>query len=341
MKSLKLRRELKVGLIAFLTLALLYWGSNFVKGRSVFEKERIYFAVYDHIDGLIRSAPVKINGFKVGTVEDIYFHPDGSGNLVIRMNINNDFVIPKNTLARIFNADLLGGKSVELELGNDINPAVSGDTLVSDIQMTLSQAVNQQVAPLKAKAESMISSIDTVLTLVQEFLNDDTRNTFMQTFASIKRSFEMLENTVKVVNSSVTKTQGDFESIMANIASISRNLKNNGENLDSIFANVNSISDSLSKIEFVQTFESLKTTISSTEEIVHKINSGEGTLGLLVNNEQLYNDLDETVQQLNKLILDLKYNPNRYLNFSLFGNSRTYSEKEIEEMEKENKKEKE
>lgn len=336
MKPLKLSTEFKVGVIAILTLALLYWGFNFMKGKSLFQNERIFYAVYDHVDGLDKARPVTINGLKVGRVVDIYLHPNGTENVIVKMTITNEELqLRKDTKAKIYSEDLLGGKSIQLIKGKSDEFIQVGDTLDSDIQLTIGEAVNAQVAPLRAKAESMISSIDTVLTLVQGFLNEETRNSFLETFSSIKRSFEISENTLTVVNSSVNQTQGDFEKIMSNVAQISENLKNNGDELDSIFGNVANLSDSLAKIEFTKTFESLNRTLSQTEEVMTKINSGDGTLGMLVNDTSLYHNLDITTAQLNRLILDLKYNPKRYINFSVFGSSKVYSEEEIQEMEKE------
>lgn len=304
-----------------------------MKGQSLFQSARIYYAIYDNVDGLSVSRPVTINGFKVGLVEDIYFHPDASGKLVVKMNITSDFIIPKTSVARIHSEDILGGKSISLKWKGIGETALSGDTLLSEIQLTIGEEVNRQVAPLKDKAEKMISSIDTVLTLMSGFLDSKTRNNFTEAFTSIKHSFEMLEKTVVIVSETVTKTQGDFEAIVSNVADITDNLKNNGEELDAIFNNVEAISDSLSKIKFTETFASLENTIKTTEEIINKVNAGEGSLGLLINDPALYNDLENASEQLNKLIMDIRYNPNRYLHFSVFGSSKSYSEEEIKQLE--------
>lgn len=333
MNSPKLSKEFKVGLVSIFTLALVYWGFNFLKGNSLFQSERFFYAVYNDVDGLDKARPVNINGLKIGRVHDIYLHPDASGKVVVQMIINDDINISKDTEAKIYSQDFIGGKSIQLLLGEDPNLAGSGDTLKSDIQLSIKDAVNAQVAPLRAKAEDMISSIDTVITLVQGFLNEETRNSFLTTFSSIKNSFEILENTLTVVNSSVQSTQGDFEKIMKNIALITENLEKNSDNFDTIFNNVSSLSDSLAKIEFTKTFESLNRTLAMTEEVMNKINSGDGSLGLLINDTALYHNLNLTAEQMNRLILDVKYNPKKYVNFSVFGGGKEYSEEEIEKIE--------
>jgi phospholipid/cholesterol/gamma-HCH transport system substrate-binding protein len=218
-------------------------------------------------------------------------------------------------------------------LGNSLDLAKSGDTLQAEIQLTIGEEVNRQVAPLKDKAEKMIGSIDTVLTLMSGFLDDQTQDNFAEAFSSIKRSFEKLEETITVVNQTVGKTQGDFESIMKNVASITENLKNNGEELDGIFSNLEAISDSLSKVQFSETFASLKNSLETTESVLKKINEGDGSMAQLINNPELYEQLEQSSLQLNKLLKDIRYNPNRYIHFSVFGSSKTYTEEEIEEME--------
>lgn len=330
-----LSKEFRVGLVSILTFALVYWGFNFLKGNSIFQTERIYYAIYDDVDGLDKARPVNLNGLQIGRIQDIYLHPSADGHVVVKMIIANDVAISFDTKAEIYTPDFIGGKSVKLILGKSTEMALTGDTLGSTIEISIKDAVNAQVAPLRAKAEEMIGSIDTVLTLVQGFLNEDTRNTFLSAFSSIQNSFALLENTLTVVNASVTQTQGDFEKIMANMASITENLKKNGNNFDTIFKNVSSLTDSLSKIEFTKTFASINNTMKMTEEVLHKINSGEGTLGLLVNDTALYYNLERSTEQLNKLLLDVKYNPKRYVHFSVFGKAKEYSEEEIEDKERE------
>lgn len=332
-----LSKEFRVGLVSLLTFGLIYWGFNFLKGNSIFQKERIFYSIYDNVDGLDKARPVNLNGLQIGRIKDIYLHPDASGNVVVKMIIDNDVEISVDSKAEIYSQDFIGGKSVQLILGKSKDLAETGDTLRSKVELTIKEAVNAQVAPLRAKAEDMIGSIDTVLTLVQGFLNEETRNTFLTAFSSIKNSFTLLENTLEIVNSSVSKTQSDFEEIMANIAEITEGLKNNGSNFDSIMANVSSLSDSLATMEFSKTFASINQTLSLTEEVLNKINTGEGTLGLLVNDTALYHNLEKSTDQLNKLLLDVKYNPKRYVQFSLIGGGKEYSAEEIEELERKEK----
>ena len=331
---MKVSREFKVGLVAIIAILLLYWGFNYLKGENLFEDKRIYYAVYSRVDGLTAANAVLINGYQVGKVDEVYFHPDGSGRLMVRMQMNSEFPIAENTIASIQSTDLLGEKSIELILGNGPELAESGDTLPSNIKLTLTEEVNQQVAPLKSKAEKLFASMDTVLTLLSGFLNDETRNNFMETFNSVRRSFQRLEKTVGTLDNTVQATQDDIVVTVENIADISQKLNDNSENLDKIFTNLSSISDSLAQVKFVKTFNSLNAALNSAEEVMQKVNQGEGSLGKLVNDEDLYNNLEDASRQLDLLLLDIKYNPKRYINFSVFGKDREYDQEEILEKEK-------
>lgn len=331
---MKISRELKVGVISIMAIALLYFGLNFLKGQNLFKDPTIYYGIYPEVDGLSPARPILINGYKVGQVDDVYFHPDGSGRLVVSMNMTKDFSISENTIASIQSTDLLGEKSIQLILGNSPNAAQNGDTLPSNIQLSLTEEVNQQVAPLRSKAEKLFASMDTVLTLLSGFLNDETQGNFTETFNSVRRSFAQLENTVNTVDQTVSQSQGEMVTTIENIAAISTTLKENDEKLTEIFTNLNSISDSLSRVRFVETFNSLNSALQSTEEVMRKVNEGNGTLGKLVNDDDVYQNLEDASRQLDLLLLDIKYNPGRYVNFSVFGKDREYSQEEILEKER-------
>lgn len=339
--SVKLARELKVGIISILAIVGLYWGINYLKGTDIFSDKRLYYAVYERIDGLDASRPIMVNGYKVGQVDNIYFHPDGSTRLIVEMNIYNEMPIPANTVARIYSSDLLGDKAIELLLGDANTYKHPGDTLISNIQLSLTEEVNEQVKPIKDKAEKLIGSIDTVMILAQGFLNDDNKQTFTQTFESIRRSFTTLENSIQVFDRTLSNSQDDLESSFKNLAEVTSALEGNRDEMDKIFSNLSSVSDSLAQVRFKETFASLNKALESTEAVMRKVNQGEGSAGLLVNDPEVYRNLAQATEQLNLLLLDVKYNPRRYLNFSVFGKTKQYSEKELLELEAEAKAERE
>lgn len=338
---MNISREFKVGAVAVLALASLYWGIAFLKGSDLLKNTRIIYAVYDHIDELSKARPVNINGFKVGQVEDINFLPDGSGRILVSLNITNDIRIPKNTIAKIYSSDLIGNKAVELIMGDSPLQAEIGDTLKSKIQRSLTEEVNEQVRPIKEKAEKLLGSVDTVLTLVSGFLNEDTKQSFTKTFQSVQQSFATLKNTVSTLDRAFTSSEKDLVSSINNLAKITAALEGNQDNLNSIFKNLESISDSLSDIEFKRVIGNLNKTLEKTNSIMTKVDSGSGTASQLINDPQLYQNLVDATEQLNLILLDLKHNPKRYVNISVFGSSKKYDEEEILEKEAEAKKKRE
>jgi phospholipid/cholesterol/gamma-HCH transport system substrate-binding protein len=328
-----LSRQIRAGLIALLALAMLYWGINFLKGKNIFSSQTLVYSIYQKVDGLTPARPVTINGFQVGQVNRIYFHPNKDGSLVVEMSLNTDFTIPKSSIARINSTSLMGDKSIELILGQDYSNLLSeGDTLGSEIMLSLTEEVNRQVLPLKQKAESLIGSIDTAITLVTSFLNEQTRNNFIATFTSVRKSFETLEHTTKEIDLLITDNRVNLTSLIANITSISNGLKENETELSAIIANAESISDTIAKAKIGETLRLLNTALAQTEEIFTKVNNGTGSAGKLINDPQLYDDMADAAEQLKLLLLDVKYNPNRYIHFSVFGNSKEYDKEEMDKI---------
>lgn len=338
---MKISREFKVGVIAILALAGLYWGIAFLKGSDLLKSKRIIYAIYDHVDELSKARPVNINGFKVGQVENIAFLPDGSGRLIVSLNITNDIAIPKNTIARIYSSDLIGSKAVELVMGNSSLLAEKGDTLESKIQKSLTEEVNEQVKPIKEKAEKLLGTVDTVLTLVSGFLNERTKQSFTATFESIQKSFETLEKTVGTLDHALSTSEKDLVSSINNLQKITATLEENKEEINDIFKNLASVSDSLSQIEFKRIMNNLNESLEKTSSIMAKVDSSDGSASQLINDPELYQNLVKATEQLNLILLDLKYNPKRYVNISVFGRSKTYDEEEILEKEAEAKKKRE
>lgn len=312
---------------------MLYWGINFLKGKNIFSSQTLVYSIYQKVDGLTPARPVTINGFQVGQVNRIYFHPNKDGSLVVEMSLNTDFTIPKSSIARINSTSLMGDKSIELILGQDYSNLLSeGDTLGSEIMLSLTEEVNRQVLPLKQKAESLIGSIDTAITLVTSFLNEQTRNNFIATFTSVRKSFETLEHTTKEIDLLITDNRVNLTSLIANITSISNGLKENETELSAIIANAESISDTIAKAKIGETLRLLNTALAQTEEIFTKVNNGTGSAGKLINDPQLYDDMADAAEQLKLLLLDVKYNPNRYIHFSVFGNSKEYDKEEMDKI---------
>lgn len=315
---MKLSKEFKIGLVVTLAFALLYWGINFLKGKDVFSNERIFIAVYEDVAGLEKTNPVKINGLTVGQVRNMKFTSDGQARVVIEIVLKNQIDIPGNSTAKIVSSDLLGSKAVEITLGNAYELAQPGDTLISAVEASIKDEVNRQLQPLKLKAENLMGSIDTVLTMLQSLFSSDNTDNFAKSVKSIANSFENLESTTGTLDTLLTGQKSRLERIFENIEAITLNLKNNEGELNNIIANFSSVSDTLAKVNFAQTMQRVDQTMNELAQISAKINQGDGSLGMLINNDSLYIELEKTSRDLNLLLEDIRLNPKRYVRFSVF-----------------------
>lgn len=315
---MKLTREFKIGIIITISLALLYWGFNFLKGKDVFSSERVFKAVYVDIGGLERANPVTINGVNVGQVRNIHFTKDGKANVVIEIVIRENIDIPVDSKATIISPDLLGSKAVLITLGNSNELALSGDTLASEVEISIKEEVNRQLAPIKNKAEALMSSIDSVLTMLQGLFSSGNTENFSKSVEHIANTVENIESITGTIDTLLLGQKGRIENIVSNIDAIIRNIKNNEDELNHIIANFSSISDSLAAIRFAETMNNVNQTMAEMADITSKINQGEGSLGLLINDDSLYINLENTSRELNLLLEDIRLNPKKYVRFSVF-----------------------
>ena len=315
--------EIKIGLVALSVILILIWGVSFLKGKNIFTNSTHFYSIYEDVDGMDVSAPVRINGFTVGKVIEVFFHPDNSGNIIVKYEIYEEFAIPKNTVANIYNADLMGTKAIQLNIGNVATYASSGDTLSSSIEGDLKDEVNKQVIPLKNKAEDLISSIDSVMTVITTVLDKDARASLTNSLLSLNRTFSTMELAMVKLDSMIYYNDSRVSNILFNVESITSNLHNNNESLSNVIKNLESISDSLAKSQIRSTVNNLDASLKQFDDVITKINNGEGTIGLLVNDKDLYNNLTSASSQLDQLLADMKKRPKRYVSFSILGGHKT------------------
>jgi len=310
---MKITNETKVGVLAAVAIAVLIIGYSFLKGNDVFSRENEFYAIYSRVDGLTVSKPVLVNGYQIGRVSDLTLQADG--RILVQFKIDPEYGIPKNTIAKLESTDLLGGKAIVFELGNGSEFASDGDTLNANIK----QDLMDQVEPVQKKAEQIIARMDSVLTSVNSTLSPDFQRNFDRSFASIARTLETLERTTTTVDALVGTQSSKISGIMSNLESISSNFKNNNESITSIINNFEKVSDDVAKANFVQTITAANNAVAELQLVVNKVNSGNGTLSQLINDERMYNNLNNAASNLDKLMIDLKANPKRYVSFSIFG----------------------
>ena len=316
--AIKYQREIKIGLVFIIATLVLIWGLMYLKGLELLTRSRTFYAVYDNVDGLVVSNPVTLNGLQIGQVNVLTFDTKHNGKIICELYIKGDYPFPKNSIARIRSSSLLGSKEVAIVLGNSGNIANSGDTLVTEIEASLGAEVNKQLAPLKRKAENLISSIDSVVIIIQQVLNKNTRESLVLAIDHVKDALANIAHATNTLDTLMSSQRKNIAGIIVNVESISRNLKQNNEKITHIINNLSDVSDSLVKAKIPATIMQVNLAVKSLNTTLEKVNKGEGSLGLLVNDQKLYIDLENAARNLNLLIEDLKANPKKYLKISVF-----------------------
>ncbi len=316
---MKFKKEIKIALIFILALIIFIWGLNYLKGKNIFKKQRVLYSVYVNASGLGVSDPVMINGYQIGNVIDISLMQDGSGKILVKYSINEDYDIPKNSIAQIESSDLLGSKAIVIKLGDANHFIESGDTLNSAIQLSLQEEVSLQMLPLKNKAEDLLQSFDSVLAVISYIFNENTRNNLQKSFESIKHTIANLEHTTYNIDTLVSTNKYKLAGIIQNVESITHNIKDNNEAIHNAIQNFSAISDTLASANLKQTLDNADKTLSDFSAMMEKVNNGEGSLGLLMQNDTLYKNVERSAKEVELLIEDIRLNPQRYMHFSIFG----------------------
>jgi phospholipid/cholesterol/gamma-HCH transport system substrate-binding protein len=316
----KLSKEFKIGLVVVCAVIAFIWGVSFLKGANFFSNKFLLYAVYPKIDNLIPANAVQINGYKIGQVRSISLIEKGGKNQVlVKFLITEDVAIPKNSTAKIVATDLLGSKVVEVLFSSSKEYAQNGDTLRSDTEQGLKESFNQQLGPLQEKAESLISSIDSVMTVVALVLNVRTRDNIERSFEGVRKAILSLEQTAYKLDDLMASEKSKLSSIFTNLNGITTNLSKSENKINNILTNFSNLSDTLAKSQLKSAISNADKTLQDLSALVAKINSGQGTMGKLLKNDSLYNNLNKSAEDLDKLLKDLKENPKRYVHFSLIG----------------------
>lgn len=316
---MKISKEVRVGIVTVIAIGFFIYGFNYLKGRDIFSTQRKFYAVYNDIDGLVEANPLMINGYKVGLVGKIKLTQDTTSHIVITLLLDDEVLIPKNSIAKVISSDILGSKAIQLILGSGNEYAVDGDTLKSAQEDNLKQSVNKTIAPLQKKAEGLIASIDSVMIVVQQVFNESTRQNLAKSFESIKLAISSLETTSYRLDTMVIGEKMKISSILTKVNVLATTLAGNSDKLSNLINNFSNISDSLAKSNLASTINNADKAMSQVSGIMGKINRGEGTMGMLINNDSLYRKLDKSAADLDKLLLDLRINPERYVHISVFG----------------------
>jgi len=332
---MKVSKEFLIGVVVVIAIALLYLGINFLKGINLFARQQRFYAVYENVAGLVPSNPVVLNGYKIGIVSEMSMHPKGDGRLIVEVLVTGDgLVIPINTRLQIYDADLFGGKAIQLLLGDSSVLAQNRDTLQGVVNLGLQETIRKEFEPLKQKTSELFGSIDSVLTNLNSVFSSSSTKSIPNMFKSLQHTLDNLESSTTSIDGLLATNSQRISDIIANVNSISSNLKNNNEKLTRAIGNFSSISDTLARLQIGSTMLKVDKAMGNFEAMLNKINSGEGTLGMLISNDSLHHELVSASRSLDLLLDDMRVHPKRYVNFSLIGrkDSQRFSKTQLEQL---------
>jgi phospholipid/cholesterol/gamma-HCH transport system substrate-binding protein len=314
---MKISKYVKIGLLMAFSITALVWGLSYLKGHDFFKPVSYYYARYKRVDGLQESSHVTVNGYRVGNVKKIEFANDKSGDLIVTFLIDNDFKIPSNSAARIISSDIMGTRAVKL-LYSPFSKSyyTPGDTIPGEIEGDLKEQVSMQVLPLKNRAEELLSTIDSAITVLTVFFNEDARKNLSESFENINRTILNLEKTSSDLQELMAQKKSNIGNLIGNMEEITSSLKKNSSGFENVVRNLSSFSDTLAKIPFTPIVSDMSQAIYSLQNILGRMNSDSSTVGLLFNDDELYYNITGLTSNLERLMADIRYNPKRYLHFS-------------------------
>jgi phospholipid/cholesterol/gamma-HCH transport system substrate-binding protein len=302
---LKITREIKAAILVIASILLFIWGYIFLQGRDLLNSYRTFYVQYDNVEGLPTSAPVTINGFIVGRIMGITLIPS-TGKLQVEIQIKDDFPISKSSTIDIYEPGLIGGKQIQI-IPNLQDPimAKTGDFFKGRNVPGLTSLVGEKLTPLQEKIERVAEDFDILLTNINDILDEKSKANLRESIANLNNLIKEFEKTGTSVNQILDKNQ----------ANINRSLTN----LNKTSANFAKLSDTLSKAKIGQAIENLEKSLQGVDKIITNLEQGKGTMGKLLTDDQLYQNLNQTSSELELLLQDLRLNPTRYINVSVFG----------------------
>ena len=310
--------ETKVGALTAVAITLLILSFNFLKGKTLLKTGNYLYAKYTDTKGVKISNPVYVNGFQVGAVADIENADPSLKSLIVAIKLTDVYDIPSNSIA-VINENPLGTPSIEIKLGNGKTFLQQGDTLETAESKGLLSGVMDKLGPVTEQLEKTIETLDIVLKNINSVFDPQTKNNLQAVIANVNKTTESLVVSSASLQQMLNQQTGAVAQSMNNVNMFTKNLSDNNEKISQTLSNVTKASDNFSKADLAGSVDQLKAAIGNLNKLVDKINSNEGSLGKLINDKALYNNLNNTIKSANILVDDLRVHPKRYVNISVFG----------------------
>ncbi|WP_266204216.1 MlaD family protein [Pontibacter kalidii] len=307
---MKISKELKVALLGIAALVILYFGFMYLKGSDVFSDYRRYYVVYNNVDGLTPSNPIFLNGIPVGTVRDMKLLTDQDNKIRVELEVMKELQVGDSTIAAIGSSDILGSKAITLYLGNSSTLYEGGETLIPFTQSSITEMISTKTVPI-------IDKVDTTLARINRLLDAEAKGNIQDILANTAAS-------TKAVNDLLRANQQNINQITGNINDLTNSMKSTQRHIDRLALNIAEITDTLKQVEINQLVNNANEAVKEMQAAAAQLNSTEGSLGKLMYDEQLYENMNRSTQALNLLLRDIQAYPKRYVSFSVFGRKDKY-----------------
>lgn len=308
---MKISNETKVGALTAIAIVILILGFNFLKGRNLTERNERIFSVFPDIKGLQVSNPVYIKGLQVGKISEMREKDNNLSGIVVAINLNKNINIPANSKA-IINSDILGSNSLEIMMGNSADYIKDGDTLQSTAKLGIMTEITQSLNPAITNVNKTLASLDVLIRQLSAVLDPNTQGNLQSIIANLTSTSKQLERLMAAQSASVGHTIENVEKLTGTFAS-------NSGRIDSTIGNLQRTTQSLADADIEKTLKTVTSTMTKLEQTINTINSKNGSVGMLLNDRQLYNEIRMTNRSLTTLLDDIRVNPKRYVSISVFG----------------------
>lgn len=313
--SIQLSKEIKIGILGVIAILLFVFGYNYLKGSGLFSTSRTVKVIYDNVQGLTPASYVQVQGFTVGAVKSIHLSKTNPGKVEVVMNVDKSIEIPVDSKARIVSLDLLGTKAVNLIKGTSTSLVKNNELIAGDIELGTIESLGASAGPAIDNVKTTIASLDQTITSVNTILDANTQRNLQNAIADMSKTMKEFSQFANELNAQRAK----IGTLLDNLNAFSTNLNKNNTTINKVLTNAEVTTSNLSKLNFESTLNELKTTMDGLQTTLNKINNGNGTMSLLLNDDKLYKNLKNTLSTANNLLYDINARPSRYINVNVFG----------------------
>jgi phospholipid/cholesterol/gamma-HCH transport system substrate-binding protein len=313
---MKVSKYTKLGILIVVSITILIWGLSYLKGNDVFKKSDDYHVIYSRIEGLSASNDVMLSGYKIGQVKNIQFLPDHSGRLLVTFSIDSSVKLPVNTVAQIVSSDLMGTRVIKINLGSGQEFYANNDTIPGDVESDLKEQVSMQVLPIKNKAEELLGTLDSAITVLTVIFNEDARKNLSESFENINQTIFNIEKATADLQEVVASNKDNVSKIITNLDTITTTFSTSAEDFEKTLQNLSALSDTLAHLPVSPLLQNIFEATEKINVVLAQLERKDNSAGMLLNDTQLYENLNLLTDNMNLLLNDIRVSPERYLNFS-------------------------